>query len=101
MFITLTQFFVALNFFCLMVTTSRYAIDRFGSSPSVAGLAASIFVVGGLATRLVIGKWLERIGRKNTLYIGLVVSLAMTLLFLVLCLVVIWWFFKTGYRLKN
>jgi ABC-2 type transport system permease protein len=29
------------------------------------------------------------------------VSLAMTLLFLVICLAVIWWIFKTGYRLKS
>ncbi|MBV9955746.1 MAG: ABC transporter permease [Pseudolabrys sp.] len=29
------------------------------------------------------------------------VSVAMTLLFLGICLVVVWWIFKTGYRLKN
>ncbi len=29
------------------------------------------------------------------------ISLAMTALFLVLCLAAIWWIFKTGYRLKN
>jgi ABC-2 type transport system permease protein len=29
------------------------------------------------------------------------VSLGMTLLFLFLCLAVVWWIFKTGYRLKN
>jgi ABC-2 type transport system permease protein len=29
------------------------------------------------------------------------VSLAMTLVFLVVCLAVIWWMFKTGYRLKR
>jgi ABC-2 type transport system permease protein len=29
------------------------------------------------------------------------ISLAMTLLFLALCLVAVWWIFKTGYRLKN
>ena len=28
-------------------------------------------------------------------------SLGMTLGFLVACLVVVWWIFKTGYRLKN
>jgi ABC-2 type transport system permease protein len=28
------------------------------------------------------------------------ISLGMTFLFLTLCLVVIWWIFKTGYRLK-
>ncbi len=29
------------------------------------------------------------------------VSLAMTLVFLAICLAIVWWFFKTGYRLKN
>jgi ABC-2 type transport system permease protein len=29
------------------------------------------------------------------------VSVAMTLLFLAVCMAIIWWFFKTGYRLKN
>ena len=29
------------------------------------------------------------------------VSLAMTVLFLVMCLVTVWWIFKTGYRLKS
>jgi ABC-2 type transport system permease protein len=29
------------------------------------------------------------------------VSLAMTLVFLTICMAIVWWFFKTGYRLKN
>lgn len=29
------------------------------------------------------------------------ISMAMILIFLLLCLVVVWWIFKTGYRLKN
>ena len=29
------------------------------------------------------------------------VSVAMTLVFLAVCLTIVWWFFKTGYRLKN
>jgi ABC-2 type transport system permease protein len=33
--------------------------------------------------------------------VSVAVSIAMTALFLVLCLVVIWWIFRTGYRLKN
>jgi ABC-2 type transport system permease protein len=28
-------------------------------------------------------------------------SIGMTLFFLVVCLVIVWWFFRTGYRLKN
>jgi ABC-2 type transport system permease protein len=33
--------------------------------------------------------------------VSLAISLGMTLLFLVLCLITVWWIFKTGYRLKN
>jgi ABC-2 type transport system permease protein len=29
------------------------------------------------------------------------VSLAMTALFLLICLAAVWWIFKTGYRLKT
>jgi ABC-2 type transport system permease protein len=28
-------------------------------------------------------------------------SLGMTVGFLVVCMVIVWWIFKTGYRLKN
>ena len=37
----------------------------------------------------------------ETADVGVEISLAMTLLFLGVCLAVIWWMFKTGYRLKN
>ncbi|MCZ7643657.1 MAG: ABC transporter permease [Pseudorhodoplanes sp.] len=33
--------------------------------------------------------------------VGVGLSLAMTFLFLALCLAVVWWIFRTGYRLKN
>jgi ABC-2 type transport system permease protein len=32
--------------------------------------------------------------------VGVEVSMAMTLVFLTLCLAVVWWIFRTGYRLK-
>jgi ABC-2 type transport system permease protein len=33
--------------------------------------------------------------------VNVAVSLAMTLLFLLMCLTAVWWIFKTGYRLKT
>jgi ABC-2 type transport system permease protein len=33
--------------------------------------------------------------------VGVGISLAMTVLFLAICLAVVWWIFKTGYRLKS
>jgi len=33
--------------------------------------------------------------------VNVALSLAMTVLFLAICMTIVWWFFKTGYRLKN
>ncbi len=33
--------------------------------------------------------------------VDVAISLAMTLLFMAICMAIVWWFFKTGYRLKN
>jgi ABC-2 type transport system permease protein len=33
--------------------------------------------------------------------VNIQVSVAMTLVFLAICMAIVWWFFKTGYRLKN
>lgn len=79
--ISTLHFFITLNFYMLMVIISVFAIDNFHSSPSEAGLSASIFVIGTLIARLFSGKWIERTGRKKTLYAGLVLSLVMTLLY--------------------
>lgn len=37
----------------------------------------------------------------GTADVGVGLSLAMTLLFLLICLALVWWIFKTGYRLKS
>jgi len=79
--ITLSNFFVGLNFYLLMVVTSGFAMESFHSSPSEAGIAVGMFVIGALFARLFSGKWIERIGRKRMLYAGLTLSLAMTLLY--------------------
>jgi len=61
-----------------MIIISGYAIDKFNSSLSEAGLSASIFVIGSLAGRLFCGKWLELIGYKQTLYVGVILGFVMT-----------------------
>ena len=33
--------------------------------------------------------------------VGVELSLAMTLVFLAICLIIVWWIFRTGYKLKN
>jgi ABC-2 type transport system permease protein len=33
--------------------------------------------------------------------VGVGISLAMTTLFLTICLATVWWIFRTGYKIKN
>ncbi|MCE5215423.1 MFS transporter [bacterium] len=78
MLVSLVNFLVALNFYLLMIVVSGYAMERFGASPSEAGLSASIFIIGGLAARLLCGKWIGRVGYKRALYVGVILNLLMT-----------------------
>lgn len=77
--VTFVHFLFATNFYLLIVTVSVYAMDRLHASPSSAGLAASIFVVGSPIARLFVGRLMERTGQRKILYAGLVLCLLMTL----------------------
>ena len=79
--ITVTNVFIALNFYLLLVITSVFAMENFNVSPGLGGLASGIFVIGALISRLIAGKYIERIGRKKTLYIGLILGLIMILMY--------------------
>ena len=76
-----TSFFISLVYFLLMTTLAVYAIQQFSASESMAGLAASIFVIGAVFSRLFTGRYIEIIGRKKVLFTGLLLFLAATLLY--------------------
>lgn len=76
-----TNLFVYLAYYLLMVTITVYAIDNLHASPSEAGLAAGIFIIGSLVARIFAGRAIEQIGRKKMLYIGLFFYLITTLLY--------------------
>ncbi len=62
---------ISLVFITLMSYMALYAMDRFRVSDAAAGFAASSFVAGGALSRILIGKYLDFIGRKRTLIITL------------------------------
>lgn len=78
---TIASFFVYITFYLMLVITAPYAMKTFHASPSEAGLASSIFIVGSLFARIFIGKYMEYIGRKKTVFIGLIFFLLTTLLY--------------------
>lgn len=79
--IWLVNFLNAVVFLLLMIVMSKVATDRFDASPAVAGLSASIFVIGAFVTRPVLGKRIHRIGQTKVLYIGSFFAVALTLVY--------------------
>ncbi|MGJ9457324.1 MFS transporter [Oceanobacillus sp. CF4.6] len=79
--ISSANFFVGLSFYLLMTTLAVYAIEEFNASQSKAGLAASIFIIGAVFSRLFAGKYIEVVGRRKLLYGSLLLFLIATILY--------------------
>lgn len=77
------NFFLTFIFYLLVVIIAVYAVDEYGASTSQAGLVTGIFIVGTLIGRLFIGRYIDVIGRKKTLFIGLVLFTITTFLYFV------------------
>lgn len=78
---SLTNFFIYLTYYLLMLIMTVFATDQFDASPSQAGLASGIFIVGALVGRLCAGKSIDRVGMKRMLYLGLIIFFITTLLY--------------------
>ena len=76
-----TNFFIFLTFYLLMVTLTAYTLKEFQASPSQAGLASSIFVLGAVLVRPIAGKTINRIGRKKMLILSLVLFIIACILY--------------------
>lgn len=70
-----------LVYYLLIVTIAVYAVDNLHASPSEAGLASGIFILGTLTARVFAGRIIDRVGRKKMLYFGLIFYLITTLLY--------------------
>jgi predicted MFS family arabinose efflux permease len=81
--VSAVNFFVTLVFYLLIVIIGVYAVNEFGASTSQAGLVTGIFIVGSLLGRLFIGRFIESIGRKRTLFIGISLFILTTLFYFI------------------
>jgi len=75
------NFFLYFTFYLLMVSITVFATDKFHATPSQAGLASGIFVVGTLLARLFSGRFIDQVGWKKLLYIGFICFLLTTCLY--------------------
>ena len=61
------NFQLVLTFYLLVVVIVGYAVAELGATTAQAGLISGLFIVGTLIGRLLVGKFLERFGRKTTM----------------------------------
>lgn len=77
------NFLLTLVFYLLVVIIGVYAVDQFHATTSQAGLVTGIFIVGALIGRLFIGRSIDHIGRKRTLFTGLILFTITTLFYFI------------------
>lgn len=82
-FTSIVNFVLMLSMYLLLVTMATYAIRTYDASISLAGLVASIFIIGSLVGRLYAGKQIGKAGSKKLLIIGILIFLLLTLFYFI------------------
>ncbi|MGG1676791.1 MFS transporter [Neobacillus sp. NRS-1170] len=79
--ISLSNFFLFLTFYFLLVTLPNFALQEFHSSASEAGLMTTVFLISAIISRPIAGKWLERAGHQKILLTALIIFFAGSLFY--------------------
>ncbi|MCU7556989.1 MFS transporter [Macrococcus capreoli] len=79
--VSLINFIIMLSMFLLLVTIGGYAVEHYHVSTSTAGLVSGIFIVGSLFGRFWAGKYIDILGQKKTLVIGVFIFTITTALY--------------------
>ncbi|MBS4207043.1 MFS transporter [Bacillus sp. FJAT-50079] len=77
-FVSIVNFMIFISMYLLLVTMATYATENYHASASMAGIVASIFILGALTGRLFAGRVMERFGSKKVLIIGSIIFVVMT-----------------------
>lgn len=81
--VTVENFLIAMNFLLFLAVMSKFVTDRFDASTTLAGLTAGIFIIGAIFVRPLCGRWIHHVGQTKMLYVGVALSLALTLAYFV------------------
>lgn len=79
----LINLLILISYYLLFAISSPYATERFGASPSTAGLIAGLMVLGCLAGRFVTGHFIAVLGFGKVLFTGIVIYTVSMALYLV------------------
>lgn len=78
---TLISFLLILNYYLLMITMTDFATKQFHVSSALAGLSASIFVIGALAARLFSAQLMDRLGTRRLLFLSILLEILSSALY--------------------
>ncbi|MBT2736767.1 MFS transporter [Bacillus sp. ISL-7] len=79
--ISLSNFFLFLTFYVLLVTLPIYAIQEFHSNASKAGLMTTVFLFSAIISRPLAGQCLEKAGHQKVLLTALIIFSGASLLY--------------------
>lgn len=79
--ISLSNFFLFLTFYILLVTLPIFALKEFHSSATQAGLMTTVFLLSAIISRPLAGQWLEKVGNKKVLLTALIIFAGASLLY--------------------
>ena len=64
----------SMNFFLILINLQDFVQDNLGGSTFDAGVAAGLYVFGGITSRMLFGKYIELVGRKRMLIASLMLA---------------------------
>src|SRR5699024_11883442 len=69
------------SMYLLLVTMAGYAMETYGTTTSMGGFVASVFIIGALVGRLYAGKKITQIGAKRILLLGIFIFIIMCFIY--------------------
>ena len=77
------NFLLVLVFYLLLVVIGLFATNELEVSASTAGLIAGVFIIGVLVGRVLVGQFIDRLGRKRSMLAGLFLTVLACLLYFI------------------
>jgi MFS family permease len=81
--ICITNFFLFLNFYYLLVILPIYSIQTLHGPESQAGLIVTVFLIAAILIRPISGKWIQRFGAQPIFIISILIFLVATILYFI------------------
>ncbi|EDL63513.1 MFS transporter [Bacillus sp. SG-1] len=79
--ISISNFFLFMTFYFLLVTIPIYVVDYLDGEKSEAGLMITVFLISAIIIRPFTGRWIERFGSKRILLCSMFVFFVSALLY--------------------